>query len=195
MLLPRLTHRLHAAAQSAQAQAILAVVAFLESSVFPLPAEVIMVPMCLAKSAKSMRYAAIATLASVLGGIFGWVIGQFLFDLIATPALNFWHSMPAFEALKAQTGTAMILVLLLTSGVAHLPPMKVVTILAGAIGFNLGLFILAAALARGGKFFLLGWALKRYGAPLAAVLAKRMAAVALVGLVVVIVILGVKMNV
>jgi len=192
-MLPRLTQRLNAAAQSPQAQGVLAVVAFLESSVFPLPAEVILVPMCLTQPVKSWRYAMIATLASVLGGIFGWVIGQFLFDMIAAPILNFWHSMAAFEALKAQAGTVVILGMLLTSGAAHVPPMKVVTILAGAIGFNLWLFILAAVVARGAKFFLLGWALQRYGAPLAAVLAKRMAAVALVGLFALIVILGVKL--
>jgi membrane protein YqaA with SNARE-associated domain len=192
-MLPRLTQRLNAAAQSPQAQGVLAVVAFLESSVFPLPAEVILVPMCLTQPVKSWRYAMIATLASVLGGIFGWVIGQFLFDMIAAPILNFWHSMAAFEALKAQAGTVVILGMLLTSGAAHVPPMKVVTILAGAIGFNLWLFILTAVVARGAKFFLLGWALQRYGALLAAVLAKRMAAVALVGLFALIVILGVKL--
>ena len=91
--------------------------------------------------------------------------------------------MPAFEALKAQTGTGMLVVLLLTSGAAHLPPMKVVTILAGAVGVNLWLFIFVAVVARGGKFFLMGWALQRYGAPLAEVLAKRMALVAVVVLV------------
>jgi membrane protein YqaA with SNARE-associated domain len=189
-MLPRLTQHLQKAAQSPQAQAILAVVAFLESSVFPLPAEVIMAPMCLAKPAKSLRYTAVATIASVLGGILGWMIGHFLFDLIAAPVLTFWQSMPAFEALKAQTGTGILLVLLITSGAAHLPPMKVVTILAGAIGFNLWLFILAAVVARGAKFFVMGWALQRYGASLAAALAKRMAVTAvlvIVALVVVIV--------
>lgn len=179
----RLSKRLHAASHSRHAQWVLAAAAFLESSVFPVPAEVIMVPMCLAKPAKSLRFAAIAALASVLGGVFGWIIGHFLFDLIASPLLTFWHAMPAFEALKAQTGTGMLVVLLLTSGAAHLPPMKVVTILAGAVGVNLWLFIFVAVVARGGKFFLMGWALQRYGAPLAEVLAKRMALVAVVVLV------------
>lgn len=179
----RLSKRLHAASHSRHAQWVLAATAFLESSVFPVPAEVIMVPMCLAKPAKSLRFAAIAALASVFGGVFGWIIGHFLFDLVASPLLTFWHAMPAFEALKAQTGTGMLVVLLLTSGAAHLPPMKVVTILAGAVGVNLWLFIFVAVVARGGKFFLMGWALQRYGAPLAEVLAKRMALVAVVVLV------------
>ncbi len=176
----RLTQRLLAEARSPRAEAVLAFVAFVESSVFPLPAEVIFLPMCLTRPERALRYAAIAAVASVLGGVFGWMIGHFLFDVVAAPILNFWHSMPAFEALKAQTGTGTILLLLVTSGAAHLPPMKVVTILAGAIGFNLPLFILAAVVARGAKFFLLGWALQRWGAPIAELIRKRLASVALI---------------
>ena len=183
----RLTQRLLAEARSPRAEAALAIVAFVESSVFPLPAEVIFLPMCLTRPERAMRYAAIAAVASVLGGIFGWMIGHFLFDVIAAPILNFWHSMPAFEALKAQTGTGTILLLLITSGAAHLPPMKVVTILAGAIGFNLPLFILAAVVARGVKFFLLGWALQRWGEPIAELIQKRLATAALIVLALVIV--------
>jgi membrane protein YqaA with SNARE-associated domain len=176
----RLTQRLVTEARSPRAEAVLAFVAFVESSVFPLPAEVIFLPMCLARPERALRYAAIAAVASVLGGIFGWMIGHYLFDLVAAPILNFWHSMPAFERLKAATGTGTILILLITSGAAHLPPMKVVTILAGAIGFNLPLFILAAIVARGTKFFLLGWALAKYGAAIADVIARRLALVAIV---------------
>ena len=176
----RLTQRLLTEAQQPRAEAVLAVVAFVESSVFPLPAEVIFLPMCLARPDRALRYAAIAAISSVLGGVFGWMIGHFLFDVIAAPILTFWHSMPAFETLKAQTGTGTILVLLLTSGAAHLPPMKVVTILAGAINFNLLLFILAAIVARGTKFFLLGWALQRYGRPIAELIHKRLATLALI---------------
>lgn len=180
----RLTQRLLAEARSPRAEAVLAFVAFVESSVFPVPAEVIFLPMCLTRPERALRYAAVATVASVLGGVFGWIIGHFLFDMIAAPILNFWHSMPAFDALKAQTGTGTVLVLLITSGVAHLPPMKVVTILAGAISFNLPLFILAAIVARGAKFFLLGWALARYGAPIAELIRKRLASAALIVVVV-----------
>ena len=176
----RLSQRLLTEARSPRAEAVLAVVAFVESSVFPLPAEVIFLPMCLTRPDRALRYAAIAATASVLGGIFGWMIGHFLFDVIAAPILTFWHAMSAFQALKAQTGTGAILLLLVTSGVAHLPPMKVVTILAGAIGFNLPLFILAAIVARGAKFFLLGWALQRYGEPIAELMHKRLVSVALI---------------
>ena len=134
--------------------------------------------MCLARPERAIRYALIAGTASVLGGIFGWIIGHFLFDLVALPLLQFWNSVEAFEALKVKTGTGMLMLLLVTSGAAHLPPMKVVTILAGAVGFNLWLFILAAIVARFAKFLLLGWALARYGEAVAHVIKKRLALMA-----------------
>ena len=165
-------------AASPRAEPALAVVSFVESSVFPLPAEILFLPMCLARPTRALRYAAIATVASVLGGIFGWTLGFYAFDLIARPILQFYNGLDAFNQLKAATGTGTILVLLVTSGLAHLPPMKVVTILSGVVGFSLPLFILAAIVARGGKFFVLGWALQRYGATIADVIQRRLATVA-----------------
>jgi membrane protein YqaA with SNARE-associated domain len=161
----------------------LAVVSFVESSVFPLPAEVLFLPMCLARPERSLRYALIAGAASVAGGVFGWVIGYYFFDLIALPILEFYDGVDAFNRLKDATGTGTILVLLVTSGVAHLPPMKVVTILSGVVGFSLPLFILAAVIARGGKFLLLGWALRTYGASIADVIQRRLATAAGVAIV------------
>jgi len=163
---------------SRYAEPALFVISFVESSVFPLIAEVLFLPMCLARPEKSMRYALVATTGSVLGGIAGWLIGHYFFDLIALPLLQFYDRVAAFEQLKSATGTGTILILLITSGLGHLPPMKVVTILAGAVGFSLPLFILSAILARGAKFFLLGWALRRYGASIADVIHRRLATVA-----------------
>ncbi len=179
----RISSALTAAARSPRAEPLLALVAFAESSIFPLPAEIMFLPMCLARPERALRYALIAGTASVLGGIFGWMIGHFLFDLVALPLLQFWNSVAAFEALKAQAGAGMLMLLLVTSGVAHLPPMKVVTILAGAIGFNLWAFVAAALVARFGKYLLLGWVLARHGEAVAEVIKKRLAYVA--GLVIV----------
>ena len=171
----RLSRRLADLSTSPFAETLLVAVAFVESSVFPLPAEVMFVPMCLARPARAKHYALITAIASIAGGAFGWVIGAFLFNIVAVPVLEFWHAMPAFEQLKAETGTGTILLLLVTSGAAHLPPMKVVTILSGVIGFNFWLFMLAALVARGFKFAFLGWALARYGAAVAEVIRKRLA--------------------
>lgn len=158
---------------SRHAPAALGVVSFVESSVFPVPSEVLFLPMCLSRPERSYRYALIASVASVLGGIAGWLIGFYLFDLVARPILDFYGKMAAFEALKDSTGDGAVLLMLVTSGAAHLPPMKVVTILSGVIAFNLPLFILAAIVARGGKFFLLAWALRRYGAAIVDVIERR----------------------
>ena len=171
----RIRQAMTQAARSPRAEPALAFVAFAESSFFPVPAEVMFLPMCLARPERAIRYGMIAGAASVLGGIFGWIIGHYLFNLVALPLLEFWGKAEAFEALKAQTGIGLLLVFLVTSGAAHIPPMKVVTILAGAVSFNLWLFIAAAVVARFGKFLLLGWALGRYGATVAEVIKKRLA--------------------
>ena len=108
-----------------------------ESSVFPLPTEILFFPCAWPAPTAPMRYALIAGSCSVLGGVLGWMIGFYAFDLLARPVLEFYGGMEEFELLKAQTGTGAVLLMLITSGVAHLPPMKVVTILSGAIGFSL----------------------------------------------------------
>ena len=165
-------------AGSRHAEKALGGVSFVESSVFPIPADVLFVPMCLARPEQAMRYALIATVTSVLGGILGWAIGLYAFDLIARPMLEAMGKMSTFEALQQGAGQWAILLMLVTSGLAHIPPMKVVTILAGVVGFNFPLFVLAALVARLGKFLLLGWALSRYGAAVAQVIKKRLALVA-----------------
>lgn len=165
-------------AASRHAVPAMGAVSFVESSVFPIPADVLFIPMVLAKPDQAYRYALIATITSVLGGIFGWIIGHFAFDLVAQPLLEFYGKMEAFENLKAATGTGTILLMLVTSGFSHLPPMKVVTILSGLVSFNLPLFILSAIIARGGRFYLLAWGLKTYGEPMAAFIERRFTLIA-----------------
>jgi membrane protein YqaA with SNARE-associated domain len=162
-------------AGSRYAEPAMGAVSFVESSVFPIPADVLFVPMCLARPDRVWRYALIATITSVLGGIFGWMIGHYAFDLLARPALEFYGKLGAFEALKAQTGDTAILVMLITSGLTHLPPMKVVTILSGVVSFDLKWFILSAILARGGRFYLLAYLLQRYGAQVTGFIERRLA--------------------
>ena len=166
-------------AGSRYADWVLGLISLIESSVFPLPTEVLFVPMCLSRPDRAMRYAVIAGVFSVLGGILGWCIGYYFFDLLALPILEFYDGVERFNALKAATGTGTVMVLLVTSGLAHLPPMKVVTILSGVIGFSLPLFILAAVVARGLKFLALGWALKTYGPAIADVIHRRLATFAI----------------
>jgi membrane protein YqaA with SNARE-associated domain len=164
---------------SAHATKALATVSFTESSVFPIPADVLFLPMCLSRPDQALRYATIATITSVLGGIFGWMIGAWAFDALARPLLDLYGKAAAFDALKSETGTAAILTMLVTSGLSHIPPMKVVTILSGVIAFDLKLFILSAIVARGGRFFLLAFLLRRYGLKITAFLETRLNWIAL----------------
>ena len=143
----------------------LAVIAFIESSVFLVPADVLFLPMGLARPDRIYRYALTATVASVLGGIAGWYLGWYAFDTLALPILEFYHKAEAFERLRRDWGDSVLL-LLVTSGLAHLPPIKVVTILSGAVHVDLWLFVVSAILARGARFFALAWALKRWGEPI-----------------------------
>lgn len=166
-------------AGSRHAPLAMGTVSFVESSVFPIPADVLFIPMVLAKPDQAWRFALIATVTSVLGGIFGWMIGHYAFDLIAAPLLEFYGKMAAFETLKSNTGDAAILVMLVTSGLSHLPPMKVVTILSGLVSFDLKWFILSAIVARGGRFYLLAFLLQRYGQAMAAFIEKRIALIML----------------
>jgi membrane protein YqaA with SNARE-associated domain len=183
MMFQRLMLWTRSLAQSRHAEAAMGTVSFVESSVFPIPVEVMFLPMCLAQPDRAMRYALIASVTSVAGGVLGWLIGFYFFDLIAHPILQFYGKVEAFDQLKLATGDGTILLMLLTSGAAHLPPMKVVTILSGVVGFNLPLFILSAIVARGGKFFLLAWVMRAYGPALANVIQQRLATVALIAIV------------
>ena len=142
----------------------LAFIAFVESSVFLIPADVLFIPMSLINKEKTYRYAFIASLFSVLGGILGWLIGHFAYEAIAKPVLEFYGKFETFEALRSNTSMEIILLLLITSGISHLPPIKVVTILAGVVGMNIWVFIISAIVARGARFYFLAWLIKKYGA-------------------------------
>ena len=152
----------------------LAVIAFIESSFFLIPADVLFLPMVLARRGRAWRYALIATVFSCLGGIFGWMIGFYAYDAIAKPVLEFYGKLDTFEALRGSSNADTILLMLVTSGLAHLPPIKVVTILSGAAAVNIWLFIASCIVARGARFFFLAWLLRKYGAPIQEFIEKRL---------------------
>lgn len=156
------------------AEVWLAIIAFVESSVFLVPADVLYLPMAIAKPERSYRYALIATIASVAGGIAGWALGYFAFEMVAKPVVAFYGKLDAFEVMLTHVNDWWILVLLMTSGLAHLPPIKIVTILAGVVHMNLFLFITAAALTRGARFFALAFLLHRYGTNIGIFIERRL---------------------
>ena len=159
----------------------LAFIAFVESSIFLVPADVLYLPMALSRPERAYRYALVATVASVLGGIAGWFLGHYAYEALARPVLEFYGKYEQFEALRTSSGRGFIVLMLITSGLAHLPPIKVVTILSGVIGVNLLLFIVLAIVARGARFFFLAWLLRRYGEPIREFIEKRLGAIAALG--------------
>ena len=163
-------------AERPSAEIWLFVISFVESSIFLVPAEVLFLPMAIANPHKVWRYGIIASIGSILGGVAGWMIGYFTFATIAAPVLEFYGKLDEFERLMPRDGSAtgFILLMLVTSGLAHLPPIKVVTILAGVISFPLGWFIVSAIVARGARFLFLAWLLRRYGEPIRHFIEKRL---------------------
>lgn len=141
----------------------LAVVAFIESSVFPIPPDVLMIPMILARPHLAFRIAGIATLASVLGGCLGYAIGWGLMDSIGRLLLDFYGASGDFEALAArfnEQGAWAVLI----AGVTPFP-YKVITIFSGATGLDLVTFTAVSVVARALRFFFVAWLLWKYGAP------------------------------
>jgi membrane protein YqaA with SNARE-associated domain len=167
-------------AASPAAEFWLAVIAFIESSVFLVPADVLFVPMALAIPKRAYRYALVATLASTAGGIAGYYLGHFAYSEIAKPILALYGKLEAFEQLRSSASKDAVLLMLVTSGVAHLPPIKVVTILSGVVGVNVWLFIASCLVARGARFFFLAWAFERFGEPIRHFIERRLGLIACV---------------
>ena len=156
------------------AEVWLAVIAFVESSVFLIPADVLFLPMALARPNRAYRFALIATVASVLGGIAGYMLGHYAFAALAKPVLSFYGKLDDFERLRQCTGEDTLMLLLVTSGLSHLPPIKVVTILAGVAQVSFLFFVISCIVARGARFFALAWALRRYGDPIREFIERRL---------------------
>jgi membrane protein YqaA with SNARE-associated domain len=120
----------------------------------------------------------VATLFSVLGGIAGYFLGYFAYETLAKPVLQFYGKFDQFEAMRACASEDTLLVLLTTSGLAHLPPIKIVTILAGVAQISFVFFVLSCVIARGARFFALAWALKRWGEPIKGFIENRLGLIA-----------------
>jgi len=166
--------RIIALSESPRAPYALAAIAFAESSVFPFPPDVLLAPMSLARPKLAWRYALIATIASVLGGMVGYGIGALLFDTVGQWLIHLYgyaDRMAALKEMYAKWGALVILVKGLTP-----IPFKLVTIVSGLLGYNFPLFVLLSLITRGGRFFLLAAALNHFGDPLRLALERHFAA-------------------
>jgi membrane protein YqaA with SNARE-associated domain len=160
-MLQRFYQRVMALAASPNAAWWLALIAFAESSFFPIPPDALLIPMALARPRAAWRFAAVCTVASVAGGALGYLIGYAVFDQLARPILNLYGYGAAYAASQAkfqEYGLWIVLVKGLTP-----IPYKIVTIAAGAARFDFWLFMLASLLTRGARFFLVATLLHYYG--------------------------------
>lgn len=150
----------------------LAVVSFIESSIFPIPPDVLMIPMILAAPRRAWLIAGVATLSSVVGGLAGYWIGAGLFEQVGRPVLEFYGKADRFDEFRLrynEFGAWAVLV----AGVTPFP-FKVVTILSGATALNLPIFVVSSLIARGLRFFLIAALLRAFGPPIRDFIERRL---------------------
>ncbi|MBN8534420.1 MAG: DedA family protein [Rhizobiales bacterium] len=165
-------------ATSRRAPQALAVVSFTESSFFPVPPDVMLVPMVMAKPEKAWNYALICTIASVLGALLGYAIGALLYDTLGAWLIRLYgygDKMDAFRQLYQEHGHWIILIKGLTP-----IPFKIITIASGLAGYDLVWFVVLCLITRAGRFYLVAGVLNRFGGPIRAFIETNLTAVGLV---------------
>jgi membrane protein YqaA with SNARE-associated domain len=161
-----------AAADKPYATWLMGAVSFVESSFFPVPPDVMLIPMSLARPDKAWFYATVCTTTSVAGGVLGYFIGSVLYDSVGGWLIHLYgygNKVEAFREAYAQWGTWIILI----KGMTPIP-YKIVTIASGFAGYNFFLFVLLSFVARGMRFFLLAFLLNRYGEQARVILEERL---------------------
>ncbi|MEO0930985.1 MAG: YqaA family protein [Pseudomonadota bacterium] len=159
-------------AQSPHALWALAIVSFIESSFFPIPPDVLMIPMIIARPSRAFLIATIATVTSVAGGLFGYYIGFALMESFGQPILEFYGKDASFAEMSAvfnEYGAWAVVV----AGVTFLP-FKVITIASGVTGLSLPVFIVSSIFARALRFFIVAALLWKYGEPIRDFIEKRL---------------------
>lgn len=167
--------RLVAFSESPRAVPALAAVAFAESSFFPVPPDVLLAPMALAQPSRAWRFALIATVFSVLGGMLGYAIGAMLYGTVGQWLVNFYGYGAKMAALK-QTYAEWGWLVILIKGATPIP-YKLVTITSGVLGYNFPLFVALSAVTRAARFFMVAGALRWFGEPVRAAMERNLAAV------------------
>jgi membrane protein YqaA with SNARE-associated domain len=150
-------------------------VSFVESSIFPIPPDVMLIPMVLAQRVRAWWYATIATVGSVLGGVAGYAIGYFLFELIGQPILRWYGYASGFQEFSEQFNTWGVLIIILKGWTPF--PYKVLTILAGATHMNIFAFMAASVVARAMRFYLVAALFYWYGPPIREFVERRLSLV------------------
>jgi membrane protein YqaA with SNARE-associated domain len=171
-MLQSLYERILRLAAGPNALTALLAVSFVESSFFPIPPDILLIPMILARPRDAWRLAALCMLASVAGGLLGYAIGYFLFDAIGRPILEFYNAMDRYDALKAGFQEWGVWIIIL-KGMTPIP-YKLITIASGVAQFDLGLFVAASIVSRSLRFFLIAALLWWFGDPVREFIERRL---------------------
>ncbi len=151
---------------------VLCAISFIESSFFPIPPDLFLIPLILTCRTKAFKIAFYTTLSSVLGGFFGYAIGYFLYDVVGIPILEFYNATDKFETFKSYYNNYGSWIVF---GAGLTPfPYKIVTIASGVTGLNLFVFGIASILSRGLRFFLIAWLLWKWGEPMKTYIEKNL---------------------
>ena len=154
---------------------------FLESSVFPIPPDVLLIPMVLANRAKWWRYALICTVASVLGAFLGYAIGALAYEHIGKPVLEFYGAGEKFDQIAGWYNTYGGWGVLFAAITPF--PYKVLTIFSGATGLNFLIFTIVSVIGRSFRFFLVAFLLYKFGEPIQTFIEKRLGLMFTLGMV------------
>ncbi|MEQ9693952.1 YqaA family protein [Shimia sp. SDUM112013] len=177
----RLYHWTMSLAEHPNALWVLAIVSFIESSFFPIPPDVLMIPMIIARPNRAFLIATVALVASVLGGLFGYAIGAFAFEQVGRPILESLGKGEAVAAFNTRFNDFGFWAVL-AAGVTPFP-FKVITIMSGWTGMPLGTFIVTSIIARGIRFYLVAGLLWKFGSPIRDFIEQRLGLVMTVFLV------------
>ena len=171
-----------AAADKPYALWLMGAISFAESSILPIPPDVMLIPMALARPKRAWTYATVCTLASVAGGVLGYAIGAYLYDTVGHWLIQLYGYGAKVEIFREQYARWGALIILL-KGLTPIP-YKIITITSGFAGYDLKLFILFSFVARGLRFYLEAFLLNRYGAKARTIIEERLAFWFTVGVVV-----------
>ena len=159
----------------------LAIISFIESFIFPIPPDVVIIPMTIAKKQEWFKIALIATIASVLGACLGYLIGYIFFNEIGIKIFEFYGVDPSFwkNKISSEGGAIAWMTLLAIAGFSPIP-FKLLTISSGFVHFNLAYFVIIALLTRGSRFFLITFLIGNFGSTMKKLIEKKLLKISII---------------
>ena len=163
-------------------------ISFIESFIFPIPPDVLIIPMTIAKRHEWIKIALIATIGSVIGACFGYFIGYVFFNEIGIKIFDFYNVDPSFwkNKISSEGGVVAWTTLLAIAGFSPIP-FKLLTISSGFVNFNLAYFVLISFLTRGLRFFIIAFLIGNFGPTMKKIIEKKLLKVSIIASIIIII--------